>query len=159
MNKLTFTTLLITFVLSPLAYADNWQPLTGADALQSLVSGATSEIELSPGETVVGRYYADGTAEIEAWGETFNRTWVVKGDDQVCYTDLETNCFTFEQMIRPNTGPAMWQTLKYSRSGSRTLKLTHLPGKLLQAAKADLARLPPRRSPQRCLIRTPTWAA
>ena len=99
MKRSIFTTLLITFALSPLAYADNWQPLTGADTLQEFVSGATSEIELSPGETVVGKYHADGTAEIEAWGETFNRIWVVKGDDQVCYTDLETNCFTFEQNL------------------------------------------------------------
>jgi len=99
MKRSIFTTLLITFTLSPLAYADNWQPLTGADTLQEFVSGATSEIELSPGETVVGKYYADGTAEIEAWGETYHRTWMVKGDDQVCYTDLETNCFTFEQNL------------------------------------------------------------
>ena len=59
MYKLTFTTLLITFALSPLASADNWQPLTGADPLQSLVSGATAEIELKPtkrGRTAFSRF-------------------------------------------------------------------------------------------------------
>ena len=121
MNKHTLTPLLIIIALSPLAYADNWQPLTGADALQSLVSGATSEIELSPGETVVGKYHADGTAEIEAWGETFNRTWVVKGDDQVCYTDLETNCFTFEQNL---DDPAEYRASNVANTEVFTFRVT-----------------------------------
>ena len=84
---------------SPLAYADNWQALTGEDTLRNFVSGATAEIEVKPGVTAVGKYYADGTAEIEAWNETFRRTWSVEGDDQVCYSDVETNCFTFEQNL------------------------------------------------------------
>jgi len=99
MNKLAFTTLLITFALSPQANADNWQPMTGADNLQQLVSGGTAEIELKHGVTAVGKYHADGTAEIEAWNETFRRTWEVKGDDQVCYSDVETNCFSFEKNL------------------------------------------------------------
>jgi hypothetical protein len=94
-----FTALLISFALSPLVNADNWQPMTGADTLQQLVSGATAEIELQPGVTAVGKYHADGTAEIEAWNETFRRTWEVKGDDQVCYSDVETNCFSFEKNL------------------------------------------------------------
>jgi hypothetical protein len=83
----------------PLAYADNWQSLTGADTLQQFVSGVTAEIELRPGVIAIGKYNADGTAEIEAWNETFRRTWEVKGDDQVCYSDIETNCFSFEQNL------------------------------------------------------------
>jgi len=99
MTRLIATALLIGCVASPLAYADNWQPLTGADTLQQFVSGATAEIELRPGVTAVGKYNADGTAEIEAWNETFRRTWAVKDDDQVCYSDVETNCFSFEQNL------------------------------------------------------------
>lgn len=97
MNRLSIATILFVCMASPSAYADNWQPLTGADTLQKFVSGATAEIELKPGVTVVGTYHADGTAEIEAWNETFRRTWFVKGDDQVCYSNVETNCFSFEQ--------------------------------------------------------------
>ena len=100
MKRPLFSTLLIAFALSPLANADNWQPLTGADTLQQFVSGATAEIELQPGVTAIGQYHADGTAEIKAWNETFRRTWVVKGDDQVCYSDVETNCFSFEKNQR-----------------------------------------------------------
>ena len=99
MNRLVLTTSLIAGATCSLVAADNWQPLTGAERLQTLVAGATAEIELKPGVTAVGKYNADGTAEIEAWSETFRRTWSVKGDDQVCYSDLETNCFTFEQNL------------------------------------------------------------
>ena len=81
MSRLSIAVFLFACMASPLAYADNWQPLTGADTLQKLVSGATAEIELKPGVTAVGTYHADGTAEIEAWNETFRRTWSVKGDD------------------------------------------------------------------------------
>ena len=99
MTRLKAIAVLIACVTSSLAYADNWQSLTGADTLQQFVSGATAEIELRPGVTAIGKYNADGTAEIDAWNETFRRTWEVKGDDQVCYSDVETNCFSFEQNL------------------------------------------------------------
>jgi hypothetical protein len=99
MDTRSIATTLFALVASTLAYADNWQPLTGADTLQALIAGATAEIELKPGVTAVGKYNADGTAEIEAWNETFRRTWSVKGDDQVCYSDVETNCFSFEKNL------------------------------------------------------------
>lgn len=83
------------------AFAENWQPLTGAERLQSLVSGAIVEIQLTDGVTAVGTYRADGTATIDAWNETFQRTWEVRGDDQVCYTTEErhSNCLTYEQNL------------------------------------------------------------
>ena len=99
MNKIFLFTLTMACVVSAQAVADDWQPLTGADTLQSLVSGATAEIQLTPSVTAVGKYNADGTAEIKAWNETFRRTWEVKGDDQVCYSDVETNCFSFEKNL------------------------------------------------------------
>ena len=99
MDTRSIATTLFAPGASTLAYADNWQPLTGADTLQALIAGATAEIELKPGMTAVGKYNADGTAEIEAWNETFRRTWSVKGDDQVCYSDVETNCFSFEKNL------------------------------------------------------------
>ncbi len=81
-------------------YADNWVSLSGAETLRELVSGTTVELELKAGVTANGEYYADGTAKIEAWGETFLRTWQVSGDDQFCYSSAaETNCYTFEQNL------------------------------------------------------------
>jgi hypothetical protein len=64
------------------------------------VSNKTVEIEIRPGVIAIGEYYEDGTAKIEAWDETFLRTWEVRGDNQVCYSSAtETNCYTFEQNL------------------------------------------------------------
>jgi hypothetical protein len=79
-------------------HAATWSPVTGEEKLTKLVSGATAKIEINPDVTATGKYFADGTAKIEAWGETYDRTWRVKGDDQVCYSSFtDTECFTFEQ--------------------------------------------------------------
>ena len=78
-------------------HAEEWAPFVGAEQLRDLVAGATAEIEMKPGHVAVGQYRADGTATITAWGETYERTWEVVGDDRVCYSsDRETNCYTFE---------------------------------------------------------------
>ena len=91
--------LLITSV-SAWVSAEEWAPFEGAEQLRDLVAGATAEIELKPGHVAVGQYRADGTATITAWGETFKRTWEVRGDDQVCYSSTrETNCYTFERNL------------------------------------------------------------
>ncbi|MDX1560107.1 MAG: hypothetical protein R3193_14455 [Marinobacter sp.] len=89
---------LLTMIALPLQ-AEDWSAVTGREALTDLISGATAEIEVEPGRTAIGRYAADGSARIEAWGEVFERTWRVEGEDRVCYTssDKHTNCFTFEQ--------------------------------------------------------------
>lgn len=80
------------------AHAEDWAPLTGAGTLRAFVSDVTVRIEVSPGEFATGQYRADGTASITYWGETFERTWAVRGEDQVCYSSLtETSCFTIEQ--------------------------------------------------------------
>ncbi len=100
MGSILFGLTVMTFVTTGPAYADNWVPLSGAETLRTLVAGATAEIELKEGVVATGEYYEDGTAEIEAWGETFPRTWEVRGDDQVCYSSAtETNCYTFEQNL------------------------------------------------------------
>ena len=52
------------------ARAGTWTELSGAEALRELISGATANIELKSGVTASGRYYRDGTAELEAWGVT-----------------------------------------------------------------------------------------
>lgn len=82
------------------AHAVDWKGLSGAETLREFVSGAKVEIDLKPDVTATGEYFADGTAKIEAWGETFPRTWEVRGEDQVCYISAtETNCYTYEQNL------------------------------------------------------------
>lgn len=90
--------LLLACAVWQTALADNWVAITGASNLQKLVAGATVEIELQPGVIAIGRYEADGSAEIKAWNESFHRTWSVQGEDQVCYQSIvDTNCYSFEQ--------------------------------------------------------------
>jgi len=92
--------MVMTFVTTGPAYADNWAPLSGVETLRGLVAGATVKIELKEGVVATGEYYEDGTAKIEAWGEMFPRTWEVRGDDQVCYASItETSCYTFEKNL------------------------------------------------------------
>jgi hypothetical protein len=99
MNRGLSIATLSCLICQPLQ-AETWQAVTGASALEQLVSGATAHIELREGVTAVGTYNADGTAAIEAWGETFQRSWEVVGDDRVCFSSFnETNCHTFEQNL------------------------------------------------------------
>jgi len=87
-------------VMTGPTYAANWANLSGVETLREFVSGARVEIDLMPGVIATGEYNADGSAKIEAWGETFRRTWEVRGDDQVCYLSAtETNCYTYEQNL------------------------------------------------------------
>ena len=100
LSRVLLPSVLLAVSMAKPAYADNWVSLSGADTLRELVTGTNAEIELKPGVTASGEYYADGTARIEAWGETFLRTWQVIGDDQVCYSSAtETDCYTFEQNL------------------------------------------------------------
>lgn len=99
-KSLLFRALLMCLfaVMTGPTYAANWVDLSGAETLREFVSGARAEIYLKSGVTASGEYFADGTAKIDAWGETFPRTWEVRGDDQVCYiSTTETNCYTYEQ--------------------------------------------------------------
>ncbi len=95
-----FALVLLAVSTAKPAYADNWRGISGAVTLRELVTDMTVEIELKPGVTATGEYYANGTARIEAWGETFLRNWHVSGDDQVCYSSATgTECYTFEQNL------------------------------------------------------------
>lgn len=96
---------LLALSVAGTVHAESWSQLTGADTLRGFVSDATVRIEVSPGDYAIGRYRSDGTASIEFWGETFDRTWSVRDDRQVCYSSLtETNCYTIEQdQDRPGT--------------------------------------------------------
>ena len=100
LSRVLLPLVLLAMSMAKPAYADNWVSLSGADTLRELVTGTNVEIELMPGVTASGQYNADGTATIEAWDETFLRTWQVSGDDQVCYSSaMETDCYTFEQNL------------------------------------------------------------
>lgn len=111
----------VLIVAPPAALAsDDWQPLTGAQKLRDFVSGARAEIDLRPGVRAYGEYSADGTGNVEAWGETWPRTWEVVDDTTVCYLSLrvnERNCYTFEQ----NVGAPNEYRITHTETGEKTL--------------------------------------
>ncbi len=99
-HRMAFSLFLVTVWVAQPVYADNWKSYAGAQTLREFVSDATAEIDLRPGVTAVGDYFADGTAKIEAWGETFERTWEIVGEDRVCYSSFtERNCYTYERNL------------------------------------------------------------
>jgi len=61
--------------------AQTWEAVTEAEALRALVSDAVFEATLKGGAKAVTRYNPDGTGVLTAWGETFERTWEIKGTD------------------------------------------------------------------------------
>jgi hypothetical protein len=48
------------------AVADDWERFVGTEELREFVAGARALITIRPGVTVIGTYYADGTASLEA---------------------------------------------------------------------------------------------
>ena len=77
--------------------AQDWQPYTGAEKLRALVSDTVLEGELRDGVKAVGRYNADGTGTLQAWGETFPRRWTAR-EDRICIeVGEQEQCVRFEK--------------------------------------------------------------
>lgn len=97
MRKCASTIVAATLCLTciPSAQAQDWQPYTGEEKLRRLVSERVLEGTLTGGVKAVGRYNADGSGTLEAWGETFPRRWQIRGEDRICI-DVGTQ----EQCVR-----------------------------------------------------------
>jgi len=77
--------------------AQDWQPVTGAHALRDFVGGKTFSWQEGEGSSW-GEYRDDGTGTVHAWGAKIDRTWEVKGDDQICFHGKpDSQCYTLEQ--------------------------------------------------------------
>ena len=77
-------TLLVFLMLTAVTHAQVWQPITGEAALREIVSDTQLEGTLKNDVTGLARYNADGTAVLEAWGGSFDRTWRIEDDDRIC---------------------------------------------------------------------------
>ncbi|MEA1889669.1 MAG: hypothetical protein U9N50_07825 [Pseudomonadota bacterium] len=81
-----------------MAQATEWTAVTGADKLRHFMSGQTIERSLPDGETSRAEYKADGTGVLYSWGASFQRTWSIKGEDQICLTEQrKTLCYQIEK--------------------------------------------------------------
>jgi hypothetical protein len=89
--------LALLFGASP-ACAQDWEPVTGAENLSALFSDTVMTATLKENVVATATYSSDGTGELEAWGDTFPRSWEVKGDSQVCLNiDDDIRCFGVEK--------------------------------------------------------------
>lgn len=98
----SLATLLAVLVFScPLfVSAQTWAPVTGADELSALFSDTVQEATLKDGVIARARYNADGAGILEAWNDTFERKWEVRGDDRICILiDGEFVCVALERNL------------------------------------------------------------
>jgi hypothetical protein len=81
-----------------LAGAAGWKPIEDPGILRVLFSDTVMQATLTNGVRAEANYNADGSGELRAWGETFPRTWEVRGNDEICIgMERETRCFNVEQ--------------------------------------------------------------
>ena len=79
-------------------HAQNWEAVDDSQTLKSLFSDAVIVTTLKDGVKAEARYNRDGTGELRAWGDTFPRTWEVRGKDQVCIgISNDTICYKVER--------------------------------------------------------------
>jgi len=85
-------------VFSAQAQTEQWSSVTGAATLEQFMSGLKAERDLPGGKKQTAEYKPDGTGILHAWGDSFARTWKVKGDDQICFTaENEITCVKLEK--------------------------------------------------------------
>jgi hypothetical protein len=96
--RMAMISLFLVMAAVSTAHSAEWEPVTGTDSLQNLMSGTKAERELPNGEISRGEYNPDGTGTIYSWGAAIPRTWEVRGDDQICITAKGvSNCYWFEK--------------------------------------------------------------
>jgi len=73
-------------LFSMTAHAQSWTVIDDAVELADLFSDTVMQITIQDGVTGTAKYSRDGTGVVKAWGETFQRNWEIRGNDQVCIT-------------------------------------------------------------------------
>jgi hypothetical protein len=121
-------------LLSPTAYADNWEPIANTAALKAIYS----DTELL-GVDWRAEFCADGSTVQVAWGETLVRAWKVKGDNQVCISaGVSTKCFVNE---RNTSKPGEYRCRVVGTQTYRWFKLTdRRPKSCINKTRADLVK-------------------
>lgn len=85
-------------LLPALALGNDWQPVTGQEALKTIFSNTVLKGSLPGDEEAVAIYRSDGTGELTAWGDTFTREWKVESEDQTCVlAERFWICYTVER--------------------------------------------------------------
>jgi hypothetical protein len=88
----------LIMILPRLAGAQDWQPVTDPQALGALFTDTVQTAELAGGSIAVASYNADGTGELEAWGDTFPREWQLDENNRICIlVDRRPQCWEIER--------------------------------------------------------------
>jgi len=79
---------------------NDWQAITDPEALRALFSDTKMEATLKTGVKAIATYNRDGTGVVKAWGDSFQRTWEIRGADQVCIgSDEQVTCFRLDRNV------------------------------------------------------------
>ena len=107
-TRILLSALLVAFTAMT-AQANEWIPVTGAEALKDYMSGMKAERTLANGEISRREYHPDGTGTLHAWGASIPRTWKIEGDDQICVSaERKVNCYRLE---RNSDNPNLYRAL------------------------------------------------
>lgn len=77
--------------------AGEWVAVTDESQLTSLFSGSTATATLKDGVDAKAIYNADGTGELHAWGDTFERQWRVENQQVCVLISNQWQCFEIEK--------------------------------------------------------------
>lgn len=120
---------------SGIANAADWEPVEDPALLRELFSDTLMQATLKDGVKAEATYNADGTGELRAWGDTFARTWEIKGNDQVCIgMEREVKCFKIEQST--DQADTYRATDNFSRE-QVVITVTRADGKVVLDSKPD----------------------
>jgi hypothetical protein len=88
----------------------HWVDIKDANELRALHSNKTFKGTGGDGTSFVAHYRSDGKALLIHGGQRIARTWEIKGDDQVCYSDaVFPGCRKFQRSKEnSNEFSAIW---------------------------------------------------
>ena len=115
------------------ANATDWEPVEDPALLQELFSDTLMQATLKDGVKAEASYNADGSGELRAWGDTFERSWELKGNDQVCIgMEREVKCFKIE---RSRNQADTYRATEIASGEQVVMTVTRVDGKLVLSGK------------------------
>jgi len=97
-KRLLWRLSLVGILSFSMAQAQTWEAIDDPEALTALFTDTVIEATLENGAKTVARYDRDGTGVVEAWGDKFQRTWQIRGSDEVCIQSAEqSTCYRLER--------------------------------------------------------------
>ncbi|MBL4798782.1 MAG: hypothetical protein JKY50_15295 [Oleispira sp.] len=117
------------------ATAENWQAVNDASELKKLFTSTVFEATLKGGEKATADYNADGTGQLNAWGDSFKRSWEVQGDNQVCINiDNGQDCYTIEKNLDQ---PNQYRVTRTDQSETAIVTISNQSGMIEGTASTD----------------------